>query len=171
MKIRLGFVANSSSSSFIIFLPHKPTSIEDLADMIGVDREDVTEGVFTYGQFPMRDGLCAILEDILHRNTQESLETNIGWVRSFLDTGHYIPRGEYNLPSMAYSFGDPYGEAYDLYDAAMKTALRKDLREAVESNPGYRMFAMRFDDDTELGAALENGYFFGNATVLRTSHH
>lgn len=34
MKIRLGFISNSSSSSFIIAFPHKPESAEDTRQML-----------------------------------------------------------------------------------------------------------------------------------------
>jgi hypothetical protein len=34
MKIRNGFVSNSSSSSFVVAFPHKPTSAEDVKEMM-----------------------------------------------------------------------------------------------------------------------------------------
>ncbi len=38
MKIRNGFVSNSSSSSFIVAFPHKPEDIEDLKKMLFNDK-------------------------------------------------------------------------------------------------------------------------------------
>ena len=38
MKTRNGFVSNSSSSSFVIAFPHKPTSIEEVGKMLFGDR-------------------------------------------------------------------------------------------------------------------------------------
>ena len=92
MKIRQGFVSNSSSSSFILRLPHKPKSVDELKEMLfprwkltdTIDRDyfeektltiaeiveqvfkDITEGPESgyYGPTDAEDALHGYIRDI-----------------------------------------------------------------------------------------------------------
>ena len=50
MKIRRGFVSNSSSSSFVIAFDHKPKSVEDLKEMMFGKQEWHYTGIYGTGE-------------------------------------------------------------------------------------------------------------------------
>lgn len=51
MKTRIGFVSNSSSSSFVVALPYKPETIEDLYSMLFGDSDKDTLICDVYGGY------------------------------------------------------------------------------------------------------------------------
>jgi len=81
MKIRNGFVSNSSSSSFILKLPHYPTSYQDMKKMLLGDEDPMVLTYYDDEAFPTRRIIEIIYNDVideLGQNRNNSIESISG---------------------------------------------------------------------------------------------
>ena len=102
MKIRSGFVSNSSSSSFVVAFPKKPKSVEDVIEMLFGNR-DGSDMVDRYdGSFPQRKISEQVFKDIqdskpADRNKAiiDKLNSGCRYHYNAYDTNWYDSGGEY----------------------------------------------------------------------------
>jgi len=182
MKIRDGFVSNSSSSSFIVAFPHKPKSVKDLKEMMFGKQEWHYVGI--YGEkgssdYPTQDIAEAVFRDIKEKATKEQIFESIrdGWFDAYL------------IPSLCpgrYSYSDKIikldwkniedrkkiesfqKEADDIND---KRAL--DIAETfINSSKNQYVVVLAYgDDDGRFGSILEHSGIFDRIGHIRTSYH
>jgi hypothetical protein len=191
MKIRNGFVSNSSSSSFIIALDKKPESVEETMQVfypkaIGVKcnwyddivpKEVASEKIFAQlvNQEPLKE------EDILD-------EILAGYFPGYPDNSFYCEDAEKIRSAFQRKTGkDIYedrnslefkqyskvlGEHIDRKHKQIDIAARRYFNNSKELFDNKQVFVVSFsDNDGEVNAILEHGTTFKNVPHIIISHH
>lgn len=98
MKIRIGFISNSSSSSFIVAFSHKPKSVEDVREMLFGKQEWHYTG-HNWGDEPSDVSTQAIAQSVFNKIQKKATKKEMldsiqnGWFDYYmfpdLFPGHY----------------------------------------------------------------------------------
>lgn len=162
MKIRNGFVSNSSSSSFIVKFPKIPNSVEEIEQMMfGSSYEVFLEG-WTQ-KFKTKDVAKQVFDDMLNQNEETKQNFDI------THTLFQIPLLEIVM------FLDDVGifNELELHQIAEKYTIADIANEIkkliIEDETIY--FFEYSDNDGAFGAYLEHGDIFEWFRHLKISHH
>lgn len=156
MKIRNGFVSNSSSSSFILVFDKKPETKEEFAEVMG----DCTTETSWNGNFLSKD----MVVDIAWGDLQHAGEATEEDLKSELASYHY----EWNTD---FNWWEATDEERDAHDAEEKAKNQKHYDEFAEKNKGKYMTILSYGDDCTVGSQMEHGGAFRNVDGLKISHH
>jgi hypothetical protein len=192
MKIRLGFVSNSSSSSFIVGFDTKPQTADELRKLMfpdgqqyvsayddPVSTDQVVEAVFADLQSaPEIMSPGELIDEISH-----------GYFPGYPEGGHYEFADEVEQ-AYKIEFGtnvrDAEKEGRPGWHKRWYAAFQKDndafdkvLRAAAENYAntlwpelkGKKLFRFEYEDHTPLGATMEHGDIFKSLSHVRVSHH
>lgn len=156
MKIRHGFVSNSSSSSFVIGVPHGTELTEEAFHLALYGTKDVIKFAPYYDcGDPDSDAVRAILRQITTDHDKEELSDviNVDFDRNPYRTK---PNREYD---------------WDAIDAEYKRRKDEEAKRLMESMKNQDIYIVCFsDNDGE--AALEHGDALNSLdSVVRYSHH
>ena len=179
MKIRTGFISNSSSSSFIVALPHKPKDAEDLKTMLFGKQEWHYTG-YSYGDqdtdVPTQEIAENVFKKIGKKATIKDMVESIvhGWFRGFWDfPGHYsrdddpdFERIDFKDPKCSEKFEEKWA-----YEEKINNKRAKDIVDAFRKmNSDKHIVVMSFsDNDGE--AVEEHSGIFRRVESIRTSYH
>lgn len=161
MKRRTGFVSNSSSSSFIIALPKKPESKEDIHKFFFSAAQIAVTTSYGEDCFPIAQVVGTLFHDLADPITKEkAVEIAMnGYVDGHPDMDVYRNRAtsEYD---------------WDAYEKASKEHATKVMNAFMEKNKGKVFFHYTYgDNDGAYFACLENSHFWDAVPYLRISHH
>lgn len=161
MKIRNGFVSNSSSSSFIVHFDKDPRDKENLREMLGDCSVDPYGTSLTAEQ---------VLE-IVHKDVMSSERRVVP-----MEFDEYDIRWEIkeNIPG-----------AYDIDDELLKELVKMEKEHRInmfkivhKANTGTEwtpddafVYAFEYSDESRVGSALEHGGVFRNVKHERISNH
>jgi hypothetical protein len=123
MKIRNGFVSNSSSSSFILKLPHYPSSYEDMKKMLLGDEDPLVLTHYDDTAFPTRQVIEIIYRDVidaLGKSRDNSVESV---------SGEEFAISEYSLDEYDNKITSSNKEEYNSLKRQYKMIV-KDLKDA-----------------------------------------
>ena len=182
MKIRNGFVSNSSSSSFIIAVPMCTSTLGELQDYIFEDKEVFRNPYVwnvdtdTHG-WPVSTITAIVFRDISKQQpkTMEQLVAE--------NCGGYTPEYEQADEDARKEAGVTEHTMYDmeredhnrLYERSeeLRTEYSQDKIQAfMTQNPECFFFVVEYSDsDGELWSAMEHGDLFENIPHIRISHH
>ena len=186
MKIRNGFVSNSSSSSFVLALPHEPKSIEDLAAILTGFDTDLNKTLSTDivdNPKKIKDYVKRIFKDI-QKAKKKYQKTDIQkFLYNMVEHRHYN-HWRYPIPDMFYAVDkDLYYEIKVLegkqedyrYDSEPYKELKREIEELTKklSHVDVDIFYDKFskdsfliplsyadDDGDEIAYVLASGLFF-----------
>jgi hypothetical protein len=180
MKIRTGFISNSSSSSFIVALPHKPKDVEELKKMLFGKQEWHYTGYYSEGDSPTQQIAENVFRKIGKKATIKDMVESIvhGWFDGFPDMLDTLP-GRYSADD------DSDAERIDFKDPDRMGKLEKKWAIEEKEN-GKRARAIvdafrRINDDKYIvvmsfsdndGEAVEeHSGIFHRVRSIRTSYH
>ena len=189
MKIRTGFVSNSSSSSFVVAFHHKPKDAADLQKMMfgtqNVHYADI------YSCFPDErtnevptDRIAkAIFENIKKKATKDDIIESIyhGYFDAYIDEsicpGHFevMETPEWKETGKMKESPDYYKRMSDLCRKADEINIARATKIAewfMQNNKNTYKVVMEFsDNEGPFNAMLEHSNIFGRLQHIRTSYH
>jgi len=180
MKIRTGFVSNSSSSSFVIDFPHKPKDAEDVKKMLFGKQEWYYADIYA-GEGITDVPTLGISEKVFSEINKEATDQELfdslhdGWFEDF----YHVYPGQidcYEDPAYrALDYKDPndrkkIDEISEEYEKE-NTKRVKDIVKAFQNmNKGAYIVVMSFSDND--GEALEeHSGIFERLPHIKTSYH
>jgi hypothetical protein len=166
MKIRHGFVSNSSSSSFIVAFPKGfvPT-VESVREYVFKDNRAIVH----YDHYaPVDQAVRTVFDDMTNQNPNNDeaiLEALGGWMKGHPDLDDFrLPVPKDNLVAREYDW-DAYQAACDEFFAKVATELK-----AKWADQDLYVFSYS-DNDGSYFCALEHGGTFDAVPHLQISHH
>jgi hypothetical protein len=167
MKVRAGFVSNSSSSSFVVGFPYKPKTVEELRYRLFGDKE-LFPGYYDDVEFPTSQIAEVVFRDLNQQepmNQQEVLEE----IRSGYFDGHPEFSYHYDPKETDEQMRERWDEESRQTDAAAEALFQREIAPRWEKLEFYRFTYS--DNDGPLQTTMEHGGIFDALTHLRISHH
>lgn len=173
MKTRNGFVSNSSSSSFIVAFPKKPTSWQELQRMVFqgdlthtlwtddvVNTEDLAQVIWwdiqlgseMDGDWVLQD-LSERADEIEHKNKEMSDLWNKCWDKDLSEEKHQ------EIDDLMYELKQKIG----------KKIYKKIFAKAMDA--GAVAYQFKYEDHSSLGGHLDHGDVFKNLPHIRICEH
>jgi len=166
MKIRKGFVSNSSSSSFVVAFPKNPTSAQDVQKILFGDRQEYPDP-YNSSYYPTSRVAETVWDDIKRKGRPATKKDIV----KAIDGGYFDGMAEYK------DFPKPGSDGpldYD-WEACSKENERRAIKMAEEfmaKNPKAVIYTLSYaDEDGSYGSALEHGILFDEVPHLRISCH
>jgi hypothetical protein len=177
MKIRIGFVSNSSSSSFIVGFPKIPASVEDIEYMLFdssdelyvnpyPDRKLEEDGSYSekYAGWDTRFVANIVFSDIKNRASVSEKE-----ISDELMDGSWEGEYEYRFAPSDLTH-EQKKHYYDLVNAKRREVAERKASQLREKL-GDVIYIFDYQDDEPLGSAMEHGTLFDRLPHIRISKH
>ena len=173
MKVRTGFVSNSSSSSFVVKFDVLPRSVEELEQMMGLE-----ETIQLYSHMEVIP-LSTIVQQVWY-NLQWQLKKPLDSeakidIKDALSSNNDNYGGEAEWHNWQNKLGGSNGLQTE-YEKRLEARARREklpveakTKKVKACKPFFAWFS--FSDDTALGATMEHGEIFRNFPYVRFSHH
>ncbi len=169
MKIRNGFVSNSSSSSFIIVWPSRPESAQDVHDMMfHLGEFQIAE--YGYGPYSTHEAAKAVWDQLKHDKPPMSRIAIMKELNNQAYSDTYRARSK--LPSR-------YEQGLSSAEQERRSAQRAKIIEAraavltneLLKNEGHVSTVEFSDNDGHFSTVMEFGDVFRQVPHQRCSHH
>jgi hypothetical protein len=163
MKIRAGFVSNSSSSSFVIALKEKPESAEELHDIMFPSGPTFVSGY--YDAIPSVTAAASVYNNLTELDGRGLFEE--------FNNG-YIPGYEVEYPLILWDKTpkEERDRIYEEYRDKQNVETQRCVDEFKKRTPGCKYFIVEYsDNDGEFYSTMEHGDAFDNLEHVKVSHH
>lgn len=164
MKIRTGFVSNSSSSSFLVIFSIIPTTVDEVHALMFPEGETGV-GCYDYGM-TSKQVAQTVFADILASDGPIGREAMIDEVlRGSFKGQPEHPRGIWDLPQ-------PEREAaYEKYEDESRAAATKLVDKFLGEHAAGAVFLFEYEDKGNNGVVMEHGNVFRRLPHIRVSKH
>jgi hypothetical protein len=174
VKIRTGFVSNSSSSSFVVAFKNIPKTVEELTEMLfgdeiffvnpygGWDSEDMryTGRPSATLYWPVQEIAEIVFKDMKKPATEQEVTETIscGWIDGYPDLDNYRTKDrDYD---------------WDAYHQTAQRLAKEKADQFLSENPDCTFYAFSYsDNDGELKCSMEHGNLFRRLPHLQISCH
>lgn len=180
MKIRNGFVSNSSSSSFVVCFPRKPRSLPELQEML-FGNETAYPDPYNSESYAASTVAATVWKDIADQEPMtkeqmaEALSSSYIYEREqdFQPTpGPTYPRFPSNKKWEDKEAQKEYEKQLDAYHEALQSHGMKLAEKLLKECPDGIVYKFEYsDNDGGYYSALEHGGLFRKLPSFRISHH
>jgi hypothetical protein len=178
MKIRNGFVSNSSSSSFVVLFPTEPKCAEDVKNMLFTEGQDKYCSSYDDENWPTDQVAKTVWNDICEQEKNDMTRA-IDIIKNGYLYGVDAPNyNDFNHIKDNHDRWEAYDNARELYaDQVIKKFfnLRKLKLKKINKEPileGVVLYCFEYsDNDGSYGSALEHGGLFENLKHITASNH
>ena len=169
MKFRHGFVSNSSSTSFVLVLPHKPTSVEELYAWM-FPRGPTNIQVYDH-QITSMDAAQTAYDDlrapVTRKKVVEVLRRGI-IQRTPNREDPKIP----NYPFTSTLTSDEADKVWELWSTTRDAALQQMVDNLERLHPNSLYFLLTYSEhDGGLALTMERGDVFANLPNFQINQH
>ncbi len=169
MKFRMGFVSNSSSSSFVAGFKTIPRSVEDIKKILFDPGQEYYYSPYGDGKWSVDEVAATVFEDMKGKmplSLEEFFKATDDMADINYDAKKYKKK-EKNIN------GDEYmGTDWDLVWKDQKILSKEQAEKFLAKNDDYYYFEFSYaDEDGDYGSALEHGDLFKNVPCISISHH
>jgi len=163
MKIRNGFVSNSSSSSFLVAFPRNPKSVEDVKEMV-FGKNKVLNNPYVWGDRPASYPVEEIAE-IIWNDVKRQIPNNRKIILSHLSNVVVDSLDKYKIPVKDGSSHDYDWDRYEIDN-------EKEVVKFMEKYTGAFFYCFEYYDNAgALGSTMEHGDLFRLLPHLQSSNH
>ena len=168
MKIRNGFVSNSSSSSFVVAFDKVPTSAKEMKKILFRNEKEFKNPYFypeerdSIFSWPAEDVSEIAFNDMKEISDEEAMQV----VRS----GYHEEYAD--LDDFRVGDGDGWNYDWDRYTQTNDKVAQKIFKEFRKQHPNEHLFTFTYiDSDGPLATAMEHGNLFGRVPHIYISQH
>lgn len=161
MKIRNGFVSNSSSSNFIVPFSKIPQNVAEMKEMLFGDAE------YFVGHSTTRVAQT-VFEDFMSQIPATEKE-----ILNEIELGYFAGMPDYfKIVKADYKEKELYEKQYKEYERLTKEAAKKLWDSFLESHKGKYFYIFSYsDNDGQYYSDLEHEGLFDNLDCITISHH
>jgi hypothetical protein len=185
MKIRNGFVSNSSSSSFVVAFPFKPEIAEQVKELLWPHQDYLHNPWGSLNEYndavTTMQAAQAVLDQI-NNQEQDVKEALNGWLRYAAPDSIYAQMIEHlqeDINELDWRDESTRTQRDELYreidelEEKLKDEIFDDLtmKAKVRFGKDFQFFTFEFEDHSTIGGLLEHGYTFDNLPFVRISRH
>lgn len=165
MKIRLGFVSNSSSSSYVVAFRNLPSSQKELQKMMFGKQQ------FYHGPYGGKWDTNVVAKTVWEL-MQNSTPNDLPDLEKGFDA-YDLPKSPYELyPNHSEMPSDEWNRIQDEYYTELDRLVKDQLRKFMHKNRKSFVYRFEFsDNDGEYFSALEHGDLFERLPHVKCSHH
>ena len=179
MKIRKGFVSNSSSSSFVVAFSHKPESVEELQGIMFGKQQWHYTGIYSKPQdTPTKPIVEAVFKEIKDKKNANKKEIQESIAGGYFDAYMEMFPGVYEGKSTSHLNSqnkEELKEMRKIWDEDEKEKERRadNIADAfMRVNNDKFIAVMEFcDNDGDFWSMMEHSGIFGRIEHIRTSYH
>jgi len=178
MKIRQGFVSNSSSSSFVVAFTREPKSVDDVKEMMFAERQEFSSPWNWEDKYwPTEDVAITIWNAIQNQKSNQKTEMldsiRHGWFEIY---GKLKGHADYNYDNdidwNTEEGRQKYNDEAKKRDNENEKRAKAILKQFMKDNSDATFYVFEFsDNDGSYFSALEHGNVFRKLNHIQTSYH
>ena len=167
MKIRQGFVSNSSSSSFIVAFSEMPSSKEELQKMLFGDEQSYF-GYFEDQPYPTSMVAETVWNDMQNQCPNDAVKIG-DRIGGYFDD---MPANPYDTLRHKDFSEKEWNKILDDYYEEVNRFTSEKMRQFMDKNKGCFIYVFEYsDNEGDYQSALEHGRLFHRLVHLTASHH
>ncbi len=180
MKVRIGFVSNSSSTSFIIAFAHKPKSVADLKEMMFGKQEWHYTGIYgsedANKDISTQTIVAAVFKDIKRKATKKQIFESLigGYFGPYMIPELFPGMHMSNTKGLSYQNKEDRKEIDRIHKESddINNARALAIAEAFRKGHDDKYITiLRYHDNTAFGSILEHSNIFERTDHIGTSYH